>query len=238
MGRRFVVSIDLGTTYSAVAFYQYTGEPISDEEFENGTRDGRFGIHTSDLERIGKYPSASRNFKESLGEVPTELWFDCDSVEGVKGWGYTVHSYIKTPARPSSVRVKSIKLLLDRNERMLDECSDARETLNEQGLSVEDSITLFLTCLFGHTKIQLETYGYRDGDPIHLVGTVPATWDAQALTITTHAMERAAIQANFGAHRDIFLVSEPEAAATFFTENDTTGNFKLKASSLLGLTLL
>jgi hypothetical protein len=67
-----------------------------------------------------------------------------------------------------------------------------------------------------HAKIQLRReHGISEAAPIEHVLTVPAIWSAEACRKMQKAMATAIKQANFGTVENLFLVSEPEAAATY-----------------------
>ena len=80
----------------------------------------------------------------------------------------------------------------------------------------EDVIADYLARLFMHTKARLEEEGViSDATPIEHVLTVPAIWTAEACRKMQKAMAIAMEQAKFGAVENLFLVSEPEAAASY-----------------------
>ena len=83
----------------------------------------------------------------------------------------------------------------------------------------EDVIADYFNLLFTHTKTRLKSkYGYQEGSALDLVVTIPAIWNLKAREIMVRAAQRAARASSFGAEKEIFLVSEPEAAATYVSE--------------------
>jgi hypothetical protein len=89
----------------------------------------------------------------------------------------------------------------------------------------EDVIADYLGRLFMHTKAQLKEEGViSDATPIEHVLTVPAIWTADACRKMQRAMAVAIEQAKFGAVENLFLVSEPEAAATYVLSQCKKGN--------------
>jgi molecular chaperone DnaK (HSP70) len=89
----------------------------------------------------------------------------------------------------------------------------------------EDVIADYLARLFMHAKAQLKEEGFiSDATPIEHVLTVPAIWTADACRKMQKAMTVAIEQAKFGTVEDLFLVSEPEAAATYVLGQCKKGN--------------
>lgn len=108
---------------------------------------------------------------------------------------------------------------------------EAEQVLRELGKSAEDVIIDFLARLLAHTRARLvKKYDYQESDWVDLVVTVPAIWDTRA-RIMERAIRRAASVSNLGHGSDVFLVSEPEAAAAFISEiHASTFEFDLQAS--------
>jgi molecular chaperone DnaK (HSP70) len=211
-GRRIVVCVDFGTTYSAVAFYE--GNTL-DAQHKGVTSIESIPILPNDLEEIDGYPHAPQTAKHSVAEVPSELWYNGREVL----MGYAIRKKVMYPVKEDGLRLHRFKLLLDDTERMSSERMTPARILQRLRKSPEDVITEYLTLLLEHTKSRLRrTHDYKEGTSVKLVVTVPAIWDTTALTIMTRAMERAALNTRFGQGNDVFLVSEPDAAATFFSE--------------------
>jgi hypothetical protein len=86
---------------------------------------------------------------------------------------------------------------------------------------VQDPITDFLVPVLRHSRRQLIKHeGLIDQCSISFVLTVPLIWDATSLRILQTAMEVAIRETKFGnlSHGsvgDLFIISEPEAAATY-----------------------
>jgi hypothetical protein len=86
---------------------------------------------------------------------------------------------------------------------------------------VQDVITDFLTQLFIHTKNQLIIlHGFSDACSVQFVMTVPTIWSPQSSRILQTCMESAIRASGFGrlGHGcidNLFIISEPEAAATY-----------------------
>jgi hypothetical protein len=96
----------------------------------------------------------------------------------------------------------------------------------------EDVIADFLTCLFKFTKEKLEQLFYLIDNPtVELVMCVPAIWTPRARRKMHQAMAIAVDRTGLGQTRnncieDLFIVSEPEAAAAFVLH----GNYEIQVS--------
>lgn len=140
-------------------------------------------------------------------------------------WGYSVaHQLDIAEAFDSSKRVGRFKLLLHTGP----ESAKARALLEEicvmlrkNGLIKDDTdlIAHYLEQLFKHTRSRLEEDGYTEDSKVEFVLCVPAIWKARASRKMQTAMAQAIQRSNFGklqnkSIEDLFIVSEPEAAAT------------------------
>jgi hypothetical protein len=149
-------------------------------------------------------------------------------------WGFEVQKALGDPnsgAKPEeTIRrcVRQAKLLLDNSEATESARQDLTQTLQqlkEQKLIKrdEDVITDFLTHL-SHVKSQLEErHSLSDDCDVEFVLCVPPVWTTEASTTMTRAMSTAAHDVGFktsriGTIEDFFIVSEPEAAATYFID--------------------
>lgn len=145
-----------------------------------------------------------------------------------------MHYTIAQPTPYNGVRLHRFKLLLDDTEETQYERQRTATILEELGLTVEDAIAQYLVLVLEHTVSKLTAHhSHARGLPVQLVATVPAIWDGRARTVMIRALERAAHQVHFGDHQDIFLVSEPDAAATSFCESEL--NPGLKARNIVGV---
>ena len=85
----------------------------------------------------------------------------------------------------------------------------------------QDVIADFLTEVFEHTKNQLSLlHGFSNQCPVQFVLTVPTIWSPQSSRILQAAMQDALRATEFGieskgAIENLFIISEPEAAATY-----------------------
>lgn len=150
-------------------------------------------------------------------------------------WGYGVHEawgMHATHADPSNQALSRFKLLLDDSQTtqairtQLAHTLDHLKTRKIIGRHY-DVITDFLTCLMRHTKSELWSAGFDERYRVEIVLCVPAIWTQKACRVMQVALARAMKQANFdGVHvqndsiENLFIVSEPEAAAAFVLAQD------------------
>lgn len=190
---------------------QYTGTESSDDESSDEDP-----ITSSSI--ANAYTASQRH--DRLDTVPTTA----DTVR----WGYGVQEYIRS-ADSNSTALKPLrcfKLLLDRSnnsavELLKNEIVGECKVLKEMGVIDQelDPIADYLDQLFRHTKnIMRRATHYKDSDEIDFVLCVPAVWTSWACRQMQLAMEKAIDNSGFGQIRDkavhnLFLVSEPEAAA-------------------------
>jgi hypothetical protein len=155
-------------------------------------------------------------------------------------WGYGVREGLRFPDSPAyagqgNFPITLAKLLLDRSPNTRTLRKNLRQTL--RGLKKcniiqkdEDVIADFLTCLFKFAKETLEQQFFLIDDPtIELVLCVPAIWTPRARRKMHQAMAIAVDRAVLGRTRnncieDLFIVSEPEAAAAFVLH----GNYEIE----------
>ncbi|KAI1350063.1 hypothetical protein F5Y01DRAFT_165372 [Xylaria sp. FL0043] len=275
---RLILSIDFGTTYSAVSYI-----PLSSHQ-----RD----VSSVDIRSIENYPGdRNREGNQMKKEVPTEVMYPLDpnfrateglsrsvaagatavepdhddannhdgddgrsrtdamdiddtmeydipifnsNAEGFK-WGYRVHEAWSNPAthfRQTSKAMNRFKLLLDHSPKTQELRESLRPTLKQlRSLNIVESevqvIADFLTCLLRHVKSQLQSLRLYDDFQIEMVLCVPAIWTQKACRDMQVALLAAMKSAEFKgvdssgcAIENLFLVSEPEAAAAFILDTD------------------
>jgi hypothetical protein len=160
-------------------------------------------------------------------------------------WGYGVRERLRFPDSPAyrgqrNVPITLAKLLLDRSANTRAVRKHLRQTLS--GLKKcniiqndEDVIADFLTCLFRFTKEKLEEQFYLIDNPtIELVLCVPAIWTPRARRKMHQAMAIAVKRTGLGQTRNncienLFIVSEPEAAAAFVLH----GNYEIQVWNII-----
>ena len=150
-------------------------------------------------------------------------------------WGYGVHEawgLHATHSDPKHRALSRFKLLLDNSETTESIRNELGETLDElkrRGV-VENRLHVivdFLTCLLRHTQSELANAGFSEGYRKEIVLCVPAIWSQKACrdmqTALAKAMERArfeGVDIQNNSIENLFIVSEPEAAAAFVLAQD------------------
>ncbi|KAJ4321515.1 hypothetical protein N0V84_005318 [Fusarium piperis] len=150
-------------------------------------------------------------------------------------WGYQVTHLWSIPTTHSdkiTCPLARFKLLLDKSETTKPVRAHLDKTLKPLRLKRVirtncQPITDFLAHLLAHTKFELQKKGVDDSWQFEVVLCVPAIWDPRALrvmqTSLAHAMDRAefpGVDTENNSIERLFIVSEPEAAATYMvTQN-------------------
>lgn len=218
----------------------YSPEPIerhrNDEEeiFDENLFDSFQGQHPLMLSGTG--PDTINDPEDS--EMEDEL-----SVDFLWGYGVPYQMYKANSTRSQRRLVKRAKLMLVETEYTNEDRKGLRNTftgLLKEGIirrhgkrsktesdmwDAVDPISDYLVKVLQHTKEQLTLlHGFTDQTPVDFVMTVPTVWSPEASRVLQTAV-KAAIQATtFGkpggtTADNIFLISEPEAAATFLLES-------------------
>lgn len=140
-------------------------------------------------------------------------------------WGYGVAQQLEVAqAFDPSKRVTRFKLLLHdgpESEKARARLDETCSTLRKNGLITDniDLIAHYLEQLFKHTHSRLVEDGYTEESKVEFVLCVPAIWKARACRKMQAAMTSAIRESGFGKLQNgsidnLFIVSEPEAAAT------------------------
>lgn len=165
-------------------------------------------------------------------------------IENIR-WGYGVREHLRF--RDSSVYtgqrnlpIIRAKLLLDRSAKTRTLRKQLRQTLSRLKShniikNDEDVIADYLTCLFKFAKEKLEQqFCLIDNPSIELVLCVPAIWTPKACRKMHQAMAIAVDRTGLGRLRNncienLFIVSEPEAAAAFVLH----GNYEIQVWKII-----
>ncbi|KAE8149926.1 hypothetical protein BDV25DRAFT_119620 [Aspergillus avenaceus] len=190
-------------------------ESVSDEESESDSSDG-------------STESGSTESDDSTVANTVDYMDEDNGAIDRYYWGYTVSQKLSEPdiSMELSRRIARSKLLLDLSEHTRYIRQLLKNTVNDlcRGKLVRDEtdvIADYLAHLFLHTKSQMSVaYQYNEACPVEFVLTVPAMWTERARRIMQNAMTRALRDSGFirGIRYDIdnlFIVTEPEAAATY-----------------------
>lgn len=141
-------------------------------------------------------------------------------------WGYGVQDQLKEADYDAdhSRHLSRFKLMLGESPHTANvrkTLSETCKTLKKMRLIEEDTdiIADYLEHLFRHTKKRLiESEGYTDASTVEFVLCIPAVWEAKASRKMQVAMGTAITRSGLGKLQNgsvdnLFLVSEPEAAA-------------------------
>jgi hypothetical protein len=158
-------------------------------------------------------------------------------------WGYDVFlaKYLDNAARDPGLRIERSKSMLVRSPFTQEDRIALRSRLDnmlkaglirrfgkkgvQQVSDVQDVIADFLTEVLRHTGRQLaEHAGFTSECPVSFVITVPVIWCPNSSRIFQYAMEEAIRESGFGtlgngSIDNLFITTEPEAAATYLMEN-------------------
>ncbi|CAG8983994.1 hypothetical protein HYALB_00009003 [Hymenoscyphus albidus] len=252
--KRFVVSVDFGTTFSSISFL------ILPRNTPPDSLDPHILYHH--IQTIDHFPEEPcLGLAESRKEVPTEIWYpkeeyledsimgdgtgSDDSPEGDMPfhlqnedeentyWGYEVYSCQRIDTDPNqNRRMGGFKLLFDESELTAQIRLDLEPTLDMMKKKKiikdrEDVISHYLKHLFSHAKEELsEKHEYTNDCPLGFVLCVPPIWTPKACRIMQTNMVRAIQESGYGSFGNcidnLFIVSEPEAAAAYVIESTTT----------------
>lgn len=206
----------------------YPKEPIARQILVDREEPG-YGaedIYTAD-DHISANAARAHNSQEVGCEEDDDQGIDNDDSTELL-WGYTVsyQEYLGNTNRNRRRIAKRAKLMLlgtkytkrDRNtlQPVLKRLRTQKIIQNNQ-----DVITDFLTKVFQHTKEQLTLLeGYTTACPVEFVLTVPTIWSPKSSRVMQAAMESAILLSGFGTLQNggvnnLFIVPEPEAAATY-----------------------
>jgi hypothetical protein len=150
-------------------------------------------------------------------------------------WGYAVQDQLKETGDDAdhSRRLTRFKLMLDDSAHT----ANVRNTLGETCKTLKkmqlierdyDTIADYLEQLFRHTRKRLiESEGYTDASTVEFVLCIPAIWKASAARQMQVAMAKAITNCGLGKLQNgcidnLFLVSEPEAAAACLLASEKT----------------
>jgi hypothetical protein len=156
--------------------------------------------------------------------------------------GYGIQKEIYEDMDPTKFnRIARSKLLLDNSphtQRVRDELEPVLQRLKDGKIIKEDEevISDFLANLFEHAKAQLKTHhGLTDSDlkSIEHVLCVPTIWSSEACRKMQTAMDIATQKAEFGTAENLFLVSEPEAAASYVLNGSKQVNVSISHSAVM-----
>lgn len=152
-------------------------------------------------------------------------------------WGYAVQKQLQYPDtnRAKTRRIARSKLLLDDSPQTETIRAQLRPSLEHlkrlkiigRETAITDVIADFLEHLFRHTRVQLiRSHGFHDSCSIEFVLCVPAIWTRKACRKMQIAVAAAISRSGLGkvdngSVDNLFIVSEPEAAAACVLADST-----------------
>ncbi|KAM0137380.1 hypothetical protein ACHAP3_004187 [Botrytis cinerea] len=239
---RLIISTDFGTTFSCVAFAStkndigivrgYATDPMTIQ------KKPRFDVPTESwyltkakMEELAA--EKNQDMDEPMLRFDDDDDSDDDSFNGAQDqygltprimyWGYEVQDKLSEPDldKKQYYSIMRSKLLLDTSyetEKIREELKPTLKTLKAKKYikSNEDVIVQYLEQLFLHTKRYLrDIRRLKDTTIVEHVLCVPVIWSPSACRKMQSAMEIAIQRSSLGGINNLFLVSEPEAAAAY-----------------------
>ncbi|RYP32429.1 hypothetical protein DL767_005193 [Monosporascus sp. MG133] len=266
--RRLIISVDFGTTFSAVSYVAINPDEAAEKigldrirSIDNwpGDRNIDGGSHMKQqVPSEVMYPLDPKfrdaedlqtrdgdSFPFDIGGLPdtipdsdedTDVTLFGTDVNSFR-WGYSVHEAWSRPSthfKRGNKALGRFKLLFD--DRPTTET--VRRELASTLISLKirkvlrnhvDIVADYLTCLLRHVKSELRRQGLYNGYQVEMVLCVPAIWSQKACRDMQVALTAAMRMADFkgldletDAIEDLFIVSEPEAAAAYVLELNQT----------------
>ncbi|PQE30977.1 hypothetical protein CJF32_00007970 [Rutstroemia sp. NJR-2017a WRK4] len=207
----------------------------NDEVLEENVFDSFQGNHAL----LGKSNLHTDSIEDSEdSEMEDEL-----SLDYLWGYGVPYEMYKANSSRSQRRYVKRAKLMLVETEYTNEDRKGLRAVFNgllKEGIirrhgrksksepdmwDAVDPISDYLVKVLEHTKDQLQSlHGFTQQSPVDFVMTVPTVWSPGASRVLQTAVKAAIYATNLGkpggtTADNLFLISEPEAAATFLLEN-------------------
>jgi hypothetical protein len=176
------------------------------------------------------------NKNQGLDEdVDMETEEDTDDEENKDTlWGYEVQSQLQCPVtnRNQNRRMSRFKLLLDERDLTkkvrVDLETNWKELKRKKIIkNKEDVIADYLKYLLSHARSELtRDHGFSDTCLVEFVLCVPSIWTPKANRIMQKSLEIAIRESGFGSLENgsvdnLFIVSEPDAAAAYALANTT-----------------
>lgn len=216
------------------------------EDTENSDTDEDIPSDSHDSSNDESTDSLPDDSSMNLREFGTRRYAD-KTTSAPRYWGFQVQKELNILNVP-----KSSQRRLARFKLLLDEDSESTKSVRKELTPIlsalqkhkyikhkDDIFKHYLTDLLQHTRQQIEQRGELETNPlIEFVLCVPAKWPSRGCRRMQEAVRLAVEDAGFGkeaydsAH-NLFLVSEPEAAAQFIlAEGDTKVHVSPEQQSL------
>ncbi|EER40936.1 conserved hypothetical protein [Histoplasma capsulatum H143] len=224
-GNKIIVGVDYGTTFTgSVPSPDIFLVMVANKRAKGASYVSSRGKGLDDITVIDIWPGTSRD-TTAVVKAPSRIAYPDDNQRvSTKRWGYQV--------LPGMTTFSWTKLLLDQNAPLskyddpgLEKASDIGILKLPEGKSATDVVSDYLSEVYHHILQRIGKQITEDTlrtTPLEFWFTVPAIWSDQAKNATVNA----ARQAGFGTrpNDEIFLISEPEAAAITSLKKYTNPN--------------
>ncbi|PVH73657.1 hypothetical protein DL98DRAFT_594843 [Cadophora sp. DSE1049] len=249
--RKFVIGLDYGTTFTSVAYVkniinwpedgnagaraqvptELWYSPVSiprdvspqDSDMSDSGEDSEDGDHFRPAHSGGGVRNGNGHASASSSSLARNIastskhtgWTPINEDSAEHLWGYSVQYQ-----RYRSTTDRDVRGHIDRPKLIELDTSGPEDVM--------DVMIDFLVKVFGHPKQQLiEREGYTPDCPVSFALTVPTIWSARTSRVLQAAVQAAIKSTEFGtlvngSVENIFIVAEPEAAATFLLGNTHT----------------
>ncbi|KAK9554850.1 hypothetical protein V6Z77_006137 [Aspergillus fumigatus] len=207
---KIIVGVDYGTTFTGASYVSSKGSGLSD------------------IILISTWPGPSRD-TETVFKAPSRIACASENNSRVttNRWGYQVE--------PGMLSYSWTKLLLDQgtpltqyDDRTLETASQTGILKLPEGKTAVDVVADYLSEVYQHILKTISKNITEDDlriTPLEFWLTVPAIWSDRALDATRTAAQRAGFGKSPSRPMDqIFLISEPEAAAVTALKKYTTSS--------------
>ncbi|GFF52593.1 heat shock 70 kDa protein 12A [Aspergillus udagawae] len=206
---KIIVGVDYGTTFTGASYVSSRGSGLSD------------------IILISTWPGPSRD-TETVFKAPSRIAYaDENSRVTTNRWGYQVE--------PGMLSYSWTKLLLDQGTPLTQYDDSTLETASQTGILklpkgkvAVDVVADYLSEVYQHI-LKTISKNITEADlritPLEFWFTVPAIWSDRALDATRTAAQRAGFgKSSLRPMDQIFLISEPEAAAVTALKKYTTSS--------------
>ncbi|GIJ81658.1 hypothetical protein Asppvi_000157 [Aspergillus pseudoviridinutans] len=207
---KIIVGVDYGTTFTGASYVSSKGSGLSD------------------IILISTWPGPSRD-TETVFKAPSRIAYAAENNSRVttNRWGYQVE--------PGMSSYSWTKLLLDQGAPLTQYDDSTLETASKTGIlklpegkSAVDVVADYLSEVYQHI-LKTISKNITEADllitPLEFWFTVPAIWSDRALDATRTAAQRAGFgKTSLRPMDQIFLISEPEAAAVTALKKYTTSS--------------
>ncbi|KAF4216546.1 hypothetical protein CNMCM8980_001983 [Aspergillus fumigatiaffinis] len=206
---KIIVGVDYGTTFTGASYVSSKGSGLSD------------------IILISTWPGPSRD-TETVFKAPSRVAYPTEESRFTTiRWGYQVE--------PGMLSYSWTKLLLDQGTPLTQYDDSTLETASQTGIlklptgkTAVDVVADYLSEVYQHI-LKTISKNITEADlritPLEFWFTVPAIWSDRALDATRTAAQRAGFgKSSLRPMDQIFLISEPEAAAVTALKKYTTSS--------------